>query len=59
MEEEYRKSSNFHRCINIVNSLVTKAPPIIQLRHDSVTHEFDILMANVYIGLDQELMVDR
>ena len=59
MEEVYRTSSNFHRYINIVEIRVPFAPPTIQCRDDLVTHEFDIKMANVYIGLDQDLMVDR
>ena len=51
MEEEYRKSSNFHRCINIVDSIVPCPPPTIQCRYYMVIHEFDIPMANVSIGL--------
>ena len=58
MEEEYRTSSNFHRYINIGDSRVPCAPPTIQCRDYLGIHEFDISMANVSIGLDQDLMVD-
>ena len=58
MEEEYRTSSNFHRYINIVESRVPCAPPIIQCRDNLVIHDFDRAMANVSIGLAEELMVD-
>ena len=59
MEEEYRKSSNFHRYINIVESRVPCTPPTIQYRYYLVIHEFDREMANVSIGMAQELMVER
>ena len=59
MEEEYRTSSNFHRYINNVERRVPCAPPTIQCRYDSGIHEFDREMANVSIGLAQELMVGR
>ena len=58
MEEEYRTSSKFHRYINIVESRVPCAPPLIHCRDDPGVHEFDRSMENVYIGLAQELMVD-
>ena len=58
MEGEYRKSSNFHRYINIVENRVPCAPTTINCRDDSGIHEFDIAMANVSIGLSQDLMVD-
>ena len=57
MEEEYRKSSNFHRYINIVESRSPCAPLTIQCRDDSEIHEFDRSMATVSIGLDQYSMV--
>ena len=59
MEEEYMTSSNFHRYINIVESRVPCAPPTIHCMDDLVIHEFDREMANVSIGLAQDLMVDR
>ena len=34
-------------------------PPTIYCVYDSVIHEFDIAMANVSIGLAQDLMLDR
>ena len=58
MEVEYRKSSNFHRYINIVESRVPYAPPNIQFRDDLGIHELDRAMENVYIELTQQLMVD-
>ena len=59
IEEEYRKSSNFHRYINIVESRVPCAPPTIHCRDDSGIHEFDREMQNFPIELDQDLMVDQ
>ena len=41
IEEEYRTSSNYHQYINIVESRVPCAPPMIQCRYDSVIYEFD------------------
>ena len=58
MYEEYRKSSNFHCCINIVKIRIPSAPPTIQCIYDSGVHKFDIEMENVSIGIAQELMVD-
>ena len=58
MEEEYRKSSKFHRYINIVEIRVPCAPPTIQCIDDSVIHEFDRAMEKFSIGLYQDLMVD-
>ena len=58
MEDEYRTSSNFHGYINIVESRVPSAHPMIQCRDDSEIHEFDRAMKNVSIGMAQELMVD-
>ena len=59
MEEEYKTSSNFHQCINIVDSKVPCAPPRIQCRDDSGIHEFDRSMENISVVLAQYLMVDR
>ena len=59
MEEEYKTSSNFHRYINIVKIRITCVPPTIHCRYDLVIHEFDRAMANISIGLAQDLMVDR
>ena len=59
MEEEYRTSSNIHWFINIVDIRVPCAPPTIQCRDDPGINELDIAMANVSIGLAQDLMVDR
>ena len=59
MEEDYRTSSNFHRYINIVESRVPGAPITIQCRYELRINKFDIAMANVSIGLAQNLMVDR
>ena len=58
MEEEYMKRSKIHCYINIVESIITSAPPTIQCRYDLLIHEFDIKMANVSIRLAQDLMVD-
>ena len=58
MEEEYRTSSNFHRYINIFERRVPCAPPTIQCRYDKGIHEFDAAIANVSIGMAQELMVE-
>ena len=55
MEEEYSTSSSFHRYINILESRVPCAPPMIQCRNDSVIHEFDRSMENFhwnYSGLN-------
>ena len=38
MEEEYRKNSNFHPCINIVESRILRAPPTIKCGDDLVIH---------------------
>ena len=59
MEKDYRTSSNLHRYINIVESIVPYSPPKIQCRDDLGIHEFDIAMANVSIEMSQDLMVDR
>ena len=59
MEEEYRTSSNFHRCINIAEIRIASAPPNIKCIYDSVLHDFDIEMVNSSIGLAQDLMVYR
>ena len=59
MEEEYRKSPNFHRYVNIVESIFPCAPPTIQCRYDPRIHEFDISMEKFSIGMAQDLMVDR
>ena len=58
MEEEYSTSSNFHRYVNIVESRVRCAPPIIHCRYDLGIHEFNRAMANVSIGLAHDFMVD-
>ena len=58
MKEEYRTSSNFHWCINIVESRVQCAHPTIQCRYDSGIPDFDIAMENVSNWMDQYLMVD-
>ena len=59
MEKEYRTSSNFHRCINNVESRVPCAPPMIQCRYDLGIHDFGRAMENVSIGLSHGLMVER
>ena len=59
VEEEYRTISNFHCYINIVESRIPSAPPTIQWRDESEIHKFDITVANISIGLDQALLVDR
>ena len=58
MEEEYRTGSNFHQYINIFESIVPCAPPMIHCRYDLGIHEFNIAMANVSIGLAHDFMVD-
>ena len=58
MEEEYRTRSSFHQYINIVESRVSCATPLIQCRDELGIHEFDRAMTNVSIGLDQDFMVD-
>ena len=58
MDEEYRKSSNFHRYIDIVDIRVPCAPPTIQCIDDLGLHEFDISMEIYPIGMAQDLMVD-
>ena len=59
MEEEYRTSSNFHRYINIVESIVPCAPPTIKCIDDLWIHEFDRAIENAPIELTHDLMVDR
>ena len=59
MEEEYRTSSNFHQYINIIKSIIPSSPPTIQFRYESSIHKFDGYMANFFIGIAQELVVDR
>ena len=59
MEEEYRTSSNFHRCINNVERRVPCTPQTIQCIDDSGIHEFGREIANVSIGLSHYLMMGR
>ena len=59
IEEDYRTSSTFCQYINIVESRVTCAPLTIHCRYDLGIHDFDGSMANVFSGLDQDLVVDR
>ena len=57
MGEEYRKSSNFHRYINIAESTVPCATPTIQFIDYQRINEFDRSTENVSTGMAQELMV--
>ena len=58
MEEEYTTSSNFYRYINIVESRVSCATPLIQCRYELGIHEFDRAIENVSIRLAQDLTVE-
>ena len=59
MEEEYRTRSKFHCYINIVDRIIPGTPLTIHCIHDSVIHEFDRAMPNVFVGPAQDLMVER
>ena len=58
MEEECRTSSNFHHYINIVESIISSAPPNIQCRNYLRIHYFDREMAVFPIAISQYLMVE-
>ena len=51
MEEEYRKSSNFNRYVNIVVSRVPLDFQTMKCRYDLEVHESNRAMENVSIGL--------
>ena len=57
--KEYRTSSIFHKYIHIVESREPCSPPMIQCRYDLGIHEFERVVENDSIELDQYLMVDR
>ena len=47
------------RLIHQVMSQTPCAPPVTGIQDDVSTHDFDRVMANVSIRLDQDSMVDR
>ena len=59
MEDEYRKSSNFHRSINIVESIIPSALPNINCRYESGILDLDREIAKFSIRITQDLIVDR
>ena len=59
MGEEQRRNMFKLRSINHMRSQTPCSPPVTYIQYDMAIHDLDIEIANVSIGLSQDLMVDR